>query len=111
LWGRYISRYSLSVAGYELAADQRTCVVPEAFLLFARKENIGRISIENGNNDAVIPVTGVKDARYLSMFGPLQCVFTRSIFFLSCNIICTFIAYHFNTILIFGGCMLLCPLL
>ncbi|XP_023718934.1 low-density lipoprotein receptor-related protein 6-like, partial [Cryptotermes secundus] len=51
--------------GYELAADQRTCVVPEAFLLFARKENIGRISIENGNNDAVIPVTGVKDASAL----------------------------------------------
>jgi hypothetical protein len=44
-------------------------VVPEAFLLFARKENIGRISIENGNNDAVIPVTGVKDARYVSKFG------------------------------------------
>lgn len=54
------------LAGYELAANERTCVVPEAFLLFARKENIGRISIENGNNDAVIPVTGVKDARYVS---------------------------------------------
>ncbi|KDR08547.1 Low-density lipoprotein receptor-related protein 6 [Zootermopsis nevadensis] len=51
--------------GYELAANERTCVVPEAFLLFARKENIGRISIENGNNDAVIPVTGVKDASAL----------------------------------------------
>jgi hypothetical protein len=54
------------IAGYELAATERTCVVPEAFLLFARKENIGRISIENGNNDAIIPVTGVKDARYVS---------------------------------------------
>jgi len=54
------------IAGYELAANERTCVVPEAFLLFARKENIGRISIENGNNDAIIPVTGVKDARYVS---------------------------------------------
>ncbi|XP_069679259.1 low-density lipoprotein receptor-related protein 6 [Periplaneta americana] len=51
--------------GYELAANERTCVVPEAFLLFARKENIGRISIENGNNDAIIPVTGVKDASAL----------------------------------------------
>jgi hypothetical protein len=80
------------VAGYELAADQRTCVVPEAFLLFARKENIGRISIENGNNDAVIPVTGVKDARYLSKFRKyssllvifsfsVQRIFTRSILF------------------------------
>ncbi|KAJ9592050.1 hypothetical protein L9F63_001429, partial [Diploptera punctata] len=51
--------------GYELATNERTCVVPEAFLLFARKENIGRISIENGNNDATIPVTGVKDASAL----------------------------------------------
>ena len=51
---------------YELATDQRTCVVPEAFLLFARRENIGRISIENAHNDAVIPVTGIKDARYIA---------------------------------------------
>nr|CAD7429275.1 unnamed protein product [Timema monikensis] len=51
--------------GYELTADERTCVVPEAFLLFARRENIGRISIENGNNDVIIPVTGVKDASAL----------------------------------------------
>jgi hypothetical protein len=57
------------IAGYELAANERTCVVPEAFLLFARKENIGRISIENGNNDAIIPVTGVRDARYVSRPG------------------------------------------
>lgn len=49
--------------GFELASDSHTCVVPEAFLLFARKENIGRISIENANNNAIIPVTGVKDAR------------------------------------------------
>jgi hypothetical protein len=56
-------------ADYELAANERTCVVPEAFLLFARKANIGRTGIENGNNDAVIPVTGVKDVRYVSKFG------------------------------------------
>jgi low density lipoprotein receptor-related protein 5/6 len=49
--------------GYELSTDLRNCVVPEAFLLLARKENIFRISIENHNNDATIPVTGVKDAR------------------------------------------------
>lgn len=49
--------------GYELARDNKTCVVPEAFLLFARKENIGRISIENTNNDNIIPVTGVKDVK------------------------------------------------
>ncbi|XP_015596782.1 low-density lipoprotein receptor-related protein 6 [Cephus cinctus] len=51
--------------GYELTKDKRTCVVPDAFLLFARKENIGRISIENANNDNIIPVTGVKDASAL----------------------------------------------
>jgi hypothetical protein len=75
----------LFVAGYELAADQRTCVVPEAFLLFARKENIGRISIENGNNDAVIPVTGVKDARYISKLG--KCASFLAIF--SFSVQCT----------------------
>lgn len=49
--------------GYELSRDKRTCAVPEAFLLVARKENIVRISIENTNNDNIIPVTGVKDVR------------------------------------------------
>ncbi|KAF4524536.1 hypothetical protein B566_EDAN002809 [Ephemera danica] len=49
--------------GYELSTNQRNCVIPEAFLLLARKENIFRISIENHNNDATIPVTGIKDAR------------------------------------------------
>ncbi|KAL1122539.1 hypothetical protein AAG570_002869, partial [Ranatra chinensis] len=48
--------------GYELSSDSRSCVVPQAFLLYARKENIGRISIENRLNDAIIPVSGVKDA-------------------------------------------------
>lgn len=49
--------------GYELESNRKTCVVPEAFLLFARKENIGRISIENPYNDAIIPASGIKDAR------------------------------------------------
>lgn len=49
--------------GYELTKDKRSCIVPDAFLLFAKKENVGRISIENTNNDNVIPVTGIKDAR------------------------------------------------
>lgn len=49
-------------AGYELTSDLRTCVIPKAFLLFVRKENIGRISIENNNNVNNIPVTGIKDA-------------------------------------------------
>lgn len=51
--------------GYELESNRKTCVVPEAFLLFARKENIGRISIENPYNDAIIPASGIKDASAL----------------------------------------------
>lgn len=54
---------SLFFKGYELESNRRTCVVPEAFLLFARKDNIGRISIENPFNDAIIPASGIKDAR------------------------------------------------
>lgn len=49
--------------GYELTKDGHKCVVPEAFLLYTRKDSIGRISIENGNNEMTIPVTGVKHAR------------------------------------------------
>ncbi|XP_029038470.2 low-density lipoprotein receptor-related protein 6 isoform X1 [Osmia bicornis bicornis] len=51
--------------GYELTKDKKTCVVPDAFMLFARKGNIGRISIENANNDNIIPLTGVRDASAL----------------------------------------------
>jgi hypothetical protein len=70
-------------------------VVPEAFLLFARKENIGRISIENGNNDAVIPVTGVKDARYVSKFG--MCSSFLHLF--QCNLFQSYIHQKKNIIL------------
>lgn len=48
---------------YELTIDNRTCVIPEAFLLYTRKDSIGRISIENTNNEMTIPITGVKHAR------------------------------------------------
>ncbi|KAL6424282.1 hypothetical protein ACFW04_009838 [Cataglyphis niger] len=51
--------------GYELTKDKRTCIVPEAFLVYARRENLGRISIENTNNDNIIPVTGIKEASAL----------------------------------------------
>lgn len=37
--------------GYELTSDQKTCILPSSFLLFASNATIGRISIENGNND------------------------------------------------------------
>jgi low density lipoprotein receptor-related protein 5/6 len=53
--------------GYELTMDGQTCIVPDAFLLFTKRENIGRISIENANTDSIIPVTGVKDATALDL--------------------------------------------
>ncbi|RZF35698.1 hypothetical protein LSTR_LSTR009566 [Laodelphax striatellus] len=47
--------------GHELLVDQHNCVVPEAFLVFSRKDRIGQISIENSHNDPVTIVTAVKD--------------------------------------------------
>lgn len=55
--------FSVCDSGYELESNGKTCVIPEAFLLFTRKDNIGRISIENDHNDAIIPASGVEDAR------------------------------------------------
>lgn len=52
-------------AEYELAKDGLSCIVPEAFLLYAKKDSIGRISIENvnNNNQMTIPITGSKHPR------------------------------------------------
>ena len=54
--------------GYELTEDMKTCTVPEAFLLFTRKDKIGRTSIENSRNDYIIPIAGIKDARLVFIF-------------------------------------------
>ena len=51
--------------GYELTADGFTCVIPEAFLLYLRRNNIRRISLEASLNDAAIPLSGVSNARGL----------------------------------------------
>ena len=51
--------------GYELTADGVTCVVPDAFLLYLRRNNIRRISLEASLNDATIPLDGVSNARGL----------------------------------------------
>ena len=40
----------------------KTCIVPEAFLLFSRRADIRRISLETNNNNVAIPLTGVKEA-------------------------------------------------
>ncbi|XP_062917915.1 low-density lipoprotein receptor-related protein 5-like isoform X1 [Mobula hypostoma] len=51
--------------GLELIMDMKTCIVPEAFLLFSSRADIRRISLETNNNDVAIPLTGVKEASAL----------------------------------------------
>uniref|UniRef100_A0A4W3IHV1 Low-density lipoprotein receptor-related protein n=1 Tax=Callorhinchus milii TaxID=7868 RepID=A0A4W3IHV1_CALMI len=51
--------------GLELIRDMKTCIVPEAFLLFSRRADIRRISLETNNNNVAIPLTGVKEASAL----------------------------------------------
>lgn len=51
--------------GLELLSDMRTCIVPEAFLVFTSRAAIHRISLETNNNDVAIPLTGVKEASAL----------------------------------------------
>ena len=51
--------------GYELLADRKTCVVPEAFLLFTQREVIRIISLESRHNNVPIPVSGIGEANAL----------------------------------------------
>lgn len=43
----------------------KTCIIPEAFLVFTSRATIHRISLETNNNDVAIPLTGVKEASAL----------------------------------------------
>lgn len=43
----------------------KTCIIPEAFLVFTSRAAIHRISLETNNNDVAIPLTGVKEASAL----------------------------------------------
>lgn len=43
----------------------KTCIVPEAFLVFTSRAAIHRISLETSSNDVAIPLTGVKEASAL----------------------------------------------
>jgi low density lipoprotein receptor-related protein 5/6 len=52
-------------SGHELLPDERTCIVPDAFLLYSRRSDIRRISLEASKNDAAIPLDGVKAASAL----------------------------------------------
>ncbi|CAH2108805.1 unnamed protein product [Euphydryas editha] len=51
----------------ELGSDRKTCIEPEAFLIYSRKNVIGRISIENENNDAVLPIRELKEVSALAV--------------------------------------------
>eukprot|EP00070_Physeter_catodon_P049843 XP_028356737.1 low-density lipoprotein receptor-related protein 5 [Physeter catodon] len=51
--------------GLELLRDMKTCVVPEAFLVFTSRAAIHRLSLDTGSNDVAIPLTGVKEASAL----------------------------------------------
>lgn len=50
--------------GLELASDLKTCIIPEAFLLFSRRSDIRRISLESKHDD-IIPVSGILEASAL----------------------------------------------
>lgn len=56
--------------GYELTSDGLNCVVPKAYLLYAKNAGIGRISIENINtqNEIMVPIIGLKYARCVLFF-------------------------------------------
>ena len=51
--------------GLELMKGGKTCIVPEAFLLYAHRTDIRRISLEYSYNNVVIPLQGVKEATAL----------------------------------------------
>lgn len=51
--------------GLELLSDMKTCIVPEAFLVFTSRAAIHRISLETSSSDVAIPLTGVKEASAL----------------------------------------------
>jgi len=52
--------------GHELAQDNSSCLIPEAFLLYTRRDDIRRISIERETGeDILIPLKGVAEASAL----------------------------------------------
>lgn len=50
--------------GYELMADGKTCIFSESFLLFSRFEHIGILSFANSHFTDIVPIAGLKEARY-----------------------------------------------
>uniref|UniRef100_A0A182YL08 EGF-like domain-containing protein n=1 Tax=Anopheles stephensi TaxID=30069 RepID=A0A182YL08_ANOST len=60
----YVCRCQLD---YELGRDNRTCLVPAAFLLFSNHGSIGRLSIDSHNHADYAPFRNVVDAHYLDV--------------------------------------------
>lgn len=53
--------------GLELSKDRKTCIEPEAFLVYSRKNVIGHISIENENSSAILPIKDLKEISALAI--------------------------------------------
>uniref|UniRef100_UPI00358F8E53 low-density lipoprotein receptor-related protein 6 isoform X1 n=1 Tax=Myxine glutinosa TaxID=7769 RepID=UPI00358F8E53 len=53
--------------GLELLEDLKTCILPEAFLVFSRSADIRRISLEARHTDVPIPLSGFKEASALDV--------------------------------------------
>jgi len=51
--------------GYELTANRKSCMIPEAVLLYTRRDDIVRISMETPNTNITIPLKGVEEANAL----------------------------------------------
>lgn len=56
------------ISGLELGSDRRTCIEPEAFLVYSVKNIIGRVSVVNENNNAVLPLKEIKEVRFVSKY-------------------------------------------
>lgn len=53
--------------GMELMANNRTCIVPKAFLLVSEQRDIRRVSLETSNRDSTIPLAGLRSLTALDM--------------------------------------------
>ncbi|XP_076116037.1 low-density lipoprotein receptor-related protein 6-like isoform X1 [Mytilus galloprovincialis] len=48
--------------GLELSGNSKTCIIPEAFLIFSGQQNIKRLSLESNHRIRPIPIRGIKEA-------------------------------------------------
>ena len=48
--------------GLELSGNSKTCIVPEAFIIYSGQQNIKRLSLEANHRIRPIPIQGIKEA-------------------------------------------------